>query len=245
MTRIDLNADLGELPGEGGRALDRGILAHVSSANVACGGHAGDRDTMLATFEAAKAAGVRAGAHPSYPDRDGFGRTSLAMPPESLAQTLDAQVGAAITAAAEVGITLCHLKPHGALYHDARGATVAGIVAACAKAHGLALYGPPTGQLARAAMEWAVRYVAEGFADRAYRGGKLVARSEPGAVLEDAEKQTEQALRLALGEVWPDGPSGARIETLCLHGDTPGAARAAALLRTAIEAAGIDVAPPR
>ena len=242
-TTIDLNADLGELPGDGGRALDAAILAHVTSANVACGGHAGDADTMRRTFAAARAADVRAGAHPSYPDREGFGRASMAMSAEALAETLDEQVEGAAAAARTEGMTLSHLKPHGALYHDARRADVAGIVTRCAKRYGLALYGPPSGALSRTARDEGVAYVAEGFADRAYRGGDLVPRSELDAVIEDEAAQVEQALRLARGEAWPDGPAEP-VGTICLHGDTPGAAASAARLREALEAVGIRVAAP-
>lgn len=239
---IDLNADLGELPGAAGWTLDAAILAQVTSASVACGGHAGDADTMARTFAAAREAGVRAGAHPSYPDRAGFGRTSMAMSAAALAETVEAQVADAAAAARREGVTLSHLKPHGALYHDARAPEVAGIIAECAARRGLAVYGPPTGALAEAATARGLAYVAEGFADRAYRGGELVPRAEAGAVIEDEAAQAHQALRLARGEAWPDGPA-APVATICLHGDTPDAAASAARLRAALQEAGVRVTP--
>ena len=239
---IDLNADLGELPGDEGGALDAAILAQVTSASVACGGHAGDADTMRRTFEAARAAGVQTGAHPSYPDREGFGRRRLPMTAEALAETLEEQVSGAMLAAAEVGARLRHLKPHGALYHDAKAAGTAAVVAACAKRHGLALYGPPRGMIVRAARDQGVAYVPEGFADRAYRGGDLVPRGEPGAVIEDEDAQAAQAVRLARAEAFEGGPGAVR--TICLHGDTPGAAAAAGRLRAALTVAGVTVRAP-
>ena len=239
---VDLNADLGELPGEAGRALDAAILGAVTSASVACGGHAGDGEAMRRTFEAARAAGVSCGAHPSYPDRAGFGRRSVPMTRGALAGSLAEQVGAAVEAARAVGASLRHLKPHGALYHDAEGAAVAEVVAALARGHGLALYGAPGGTLAEAARAAGVAFVPEGFADRAYRAGRLVPRSEAGAVLADEAAQARQAVRLARGEAWPGGPGP--VGTICLHGDTPGAAASAGRLRAAIEAAGVRVAAP-
>ena len=239
---IDLNADLGELPWPAGRALDARVLAHVTSASVACGGHAGDADTMRATFAAARAAGVRAGAHPSYPDREGFGRRTIAMNAEALGEVIADQVAAAREAAEAEGVTLGYLKAHGALYHDASAEPIASVVAACAQAHGLDLIGPPRGMLLRAARERGLRYLAEGFADRAYEDGEIVPRSRPGAVIEDTVVQAAQAVRLARGEVWPGGPPP--VATICLHGDTPGAAEAAGRIRAAIEAAGIVVRAP-
>ena len=240
---IDLNADLGELPGPEGRALDAAIMARVTSVNVACGGHAGDAGTMAATFAAARGAGVSVGAHPGYADRSNFGRVSVPMAADALADMVEAQVSAAAEAARAAGVRLSHLKPHGALYHDARAAGPAAVLAACAKRHGLALYGPPDGMMVRAARDAGVSHVAEGFADRAYRAGDLVPRGEPGAVIEDEGAQAGQALRLARGERWPDGPPPP-VRTICLHGDTPGAAASAARLRAALEAAGVRVAAP-
>jgi UPF0271 protein len=245
---IDLNADLGEAEGEEAFARDEAILSFVTSCSVACGGHAGDGESMRRTLRAAKAAGVAAGAHPSYPDRENFGRKSLSLPMAALEETLEAQIGALFAAAAEEGVTLRHLKPHGALYNDAaRDEALAALIARLAARHGLALYGQPDSAAEMAAAAEGVPFAAEGFADRAYDvAGRLVPRTEPGAVITDEAVQAAQAVALAKGDpvATKHGTITVRARTLCLHSDTPGAAASAKRLRGAGEQAGLLVEAP-
>jgi 5-oxoprolinase (ATP-hydrolysing) subunit A len=215
---IDLNADVGE-----GFEGDDALLGIVTSASVACGAHAGDAETMERTCAAAGRGGVRVGAHVAYEDREGFGRRALDVAPAVLA----AQVGAQIAALAAFG-AVRFVKPHGALYHRAAAdPDVARVVVEAAG--GLPVIGPPGSALLAAA---GPRGMAEGFADRAYaEDGTLVDRSQPGALL-CGEAALEQARRLAHG-----------VDTICVHGDTPGAVELARAVRAALEAAGVDVRP--
>lgn len=245
--RICLNADLGELPGAAGRALDEALLALVSRCNIACGGHAGDAATMAATVAAACRHGVRIGAHPSYPDRAGFGRRRPDVDEATLAASLAAQVAALAAVAAAQQAPLRHLKAHGALYNDAAAdPALAGLVARTAVAAGIAeLLGPPGSALADAADRTGLRFVAEGFADRAYLAdGRLAPRDTPGAVFGQPGQVVAQALSLLRsGQV--ETRDGLRIDlpvrTLCLHGDTPAALALARALRAALAEAGVEV----
>ena len=242
-----LNADLGELPGPEGRALDEEMLRVVTRCNIACGGHAGDDASMRATIRAARDNSVRIGAHPSYPDRENFGRRTLKMPPQELAALLMAQIRRLIVIAAEENAAVAHLKPHGALYNDAaRDAGLASVIAGVTADAGLReLVGPPGSKLMHAARAAGLGYLAEGFADRSYEpDGALTPRSLPGAVLEDSAAVLTQALDFARDgtvAVRGGGRIALAIDTLCLHSDTPGAAEHARLLRTGLEAAGIKV----
>ncbi|KCZ50770.1 5-oxoprolinase subunit PxpA [Hyphomonas pacifica] len=251
MTRtICLNADIGELPGHNGRAMDRAILDVVSRCNIACGGHAGDETSMGQTLKAAKARNVIAGAHPSYPDKENFGRLSMAMPAEELKDTLRQQVRTFLRIALDIGAPVEHLKPHGALYNDAaRNAGLASIIAAVAREARLnVLVGPPNSELSRAAAEFHLNYLPEGFADRRYQAdGSLTPRSEPGAVLKDIKDQIAQVLefvdqgsvKVARGE-----RILMKVRTICLHGDTPGAIQSAMELRAALHAHDIEIETP-
>lgn len=244
--RIDLNADLGE-----GYPNDERLLKVVSSCSIACGGHAGDTDTMRAALQLAKRYEVNAGAHPSYPDRDGFGRRELVIDIEDLRASLSNQIGALAELAAGEGTSLTHVKPHGALYHAAaRDADLADLVATATAAFAKApvLIGPPNGEMVTAAQRHGLTYVPEGFADRAYTAeGGLVPRGEPGAVLETDEARTEQAISLARSG-HAKTPTGNRIalsvETICVHGDTDGAAESAEAIRAALSVEGISVIAP-
>lgn len=247
--QVCLNADIGELPGGAGRALDAAILEVVSRCSIACGGHAGDAVSMAETLRMAQARGVHAGAHPSYPDREGFGRTRKNMSLAELAVSLKAQVSDLQAIAATEGVELRHIKPHGALYNDAaRDADLARLVVALSGESGITtLLGPPASEMERAARVVGLTYIAEGFADRAYEADlSLTPRGLPGAVFEDHAAQRAQALEMVLkhqvtartGEILP-----LRIDTLCLHGDTPGAAENAVSLRDALEASGIAIRP--
>jgi len=226
MVQIDLNADLGE-----GGAYDDELLAIVSSCNIACGGHAGDESSMRSTVKVAISKNVAVGAHPSYPDREGFGRRSKFLAGDALYASLVDQIIALRTILTEQQHELLHVKPHGALYNDAvvdaelANTIVRAINEAAPRA---ALVGLPGSCLAKAAAQNASQFVAEAFIDRAYRpDGQLVPRSEAGAVLTDIDAIISQAVSLAQ-----------RADTLCIHGDTPRAAEAATAVRAALEARG-------
>lgn len=240
---IDLNADLGE--GMGG---EEDILAIVTSANIACGGHAGSRRTMRETAERAGAAGVAIGAHPSYPDREGFGRRRVTMPVSALRESLAEQVGALREITAEAGHAVRYVKPHGALYHDALedGDPAAALVDVAA-AHRLPLLLAPQARFApiwELAHARGIEIYAEGFADRTYRAdGRLLARSEPGALIQDPERAAAQALQLARGAVATlDGKMlDMSVRSLCVHSDTPGALNVARAVRAGLTAAQVPI----
>ena len=217
MAKIDLNADLGEGIAD---HLDLELLDLITSANVACGGHAGDEATMTKTVIEAKARGVRIGAHPSYPDRANFGRRSLPMGIEAIRVSVEDQVRTLLKIAEEEGAPVIYIKPHGALYHDASlDSDLASVVWSVAKQMGLLtmlLAGSPM-----ADREPSV--IREGFLDRGYMpDGSLVPRSESGALLTDPEEVRQQALLIA-----------PRVDSLCIHSDTP---NAVTLLKHAIDA---------
>ena len=243
MTTIDLNADLGE-----GDAYDAELLQVVSSCNIASGGHAGDAASIAATVREALANRVSVGAHPSYPDRDGFGRRSRFMSGDPLREALRAQLEVFGRIVTELGATITHVKPHGALYTDAvTDAELADIIAgAVAGMPGKPLLvGQPDTELESAAVTHGLGFVAEAFVDRAYQpDGQLVPRSRPGAVHDDIGQIQRQAVSLARdGSVQcQDGSTIAvRADTLCIHGDTPGAAVAARAVREALEKEGVDI----
>ena len=243
MTTIDLNADLGE-----GEACDAELLQVVSSCNIACGGHAGDAESIEATLREALARGVNVGAHPAYPDREGFGRRSRFMSGEPLRDALRSQLDDFGRAAARLGATVTHVKPHGTLYTDAvvdaeLADVIAGVVAEVPGKP--MLVGQPGTALESAAEAHGLGFIAEAFVDRAYQpNGQLVPRSQPGAVHGDIAQIQRQAVSLARdGTVQcPDGSTVAvRADTLCIHGDTPGAAAAARAVREALEHEGIEI----
>ncbi len=221
--RIDLNADLGE-----GVTDDEGLLAVVTSANVACGYHAGDDATMRAVCESAVALGVAIGAQVSYDDRANFGRVRLDVAGRVLRQQVADQVGVLSGHAVAAGGTVTYLKPHGALYHrvlddeEQAAAVLAGSGSLPVLGMGGAFF-----ELARADGRVVWR---EGFPDRAYRGGRLVPRGEPGAVLAGDGEIAAQAVLLA-----------SDVDSLCVHGDSPGAVAHAHAVRRALEAAGWEL----
>jgi len=245
MTTIDLNADLGE-----GEPTDEALLGLVSSCNVACGGHTGDDESMAATVQLALDNDVVIGAHPSYPDREGFGRVSGYLRGDELAASLSGQVARLAGIAARLGARIRHVKPHGALYNDACGdgeladtvaATVAGLD------NGYALVGQPGSALAESAARRGLDFIAEGFVDRRYEAdGSLTPRSEPDAVHKDIDAIAAQAVSLAVDRrVF--SRRGDRVDvaadTLCIHGDTPHAVEAARAVRDALAAAGVEIRP--
>ena len=241
MSHIDINADLGE-----GGPADAELMAIVSSCNIACGGHAGDSESMAAVLMLAKEHGVAAGAHPSYPDREGFGRRAHFLNGSELRASLSKQVHDLAELSTEAGMKLRHLKPHGALYHDANNdPELAEMIAVLAAESGLTLVGPPEGELSAAAVSLGVGYVAEGFADRAYDvHGRLVPRGQPGAVFERPEQAVEQALSLALNRTTRSSSGEEvclQVDTLCLHGDTPDAVALATAVRSALVNHGVAI----
>ena len=245
MTRsIDLNADLGE-----GLSTDDALLEVVTSASIACGFHAGSPELMVRIARTAAARGVAIGAHPSYCDREGFGRGDMDLPAETLVALVAYQVGAMRAAAAVAGTSLRFVKPHGALYHRAAvDLVVAGSVVEALKIAGdgtLALLCPSGSALARRAEAHGVPAFFEAFADRAYRpDGTLLSRSEPGSVLTDPDAVTQQAMDLATrGTVAAYDGSIVELKahSICVHGDTPDAVALARAVRNALQEAGLSV----
>jgi UPF0271 protein len=243
MASIDLNADLGE-----GDPYDEDLLRIVSSSNIACGGHAGDAGSMARTIRSAIANGVAVGAHPGYPDPDGLGRQSGFMQGDALYESLTDQVTALADLAAQLGARVAHVKPHGALYNDAvRDRDLADIIArVTAETPGVpAFVGMANTELERAAKRHGLTFVAEAFVDRAYEAdGTLVSRKEPGAVHENLAVATTQAVRLAEdGQVTARNGDevSVRADTLCIHGDTPGAAEKARAVRDVLESHGVEI----
>lgn len=249
---LDLNGDVGEGCGD-----DAALIPLLTSANVACGGHAGDDATMAAAVRHAARAGVAIGAHPGHADRANFGRVERPLTPAAVRRLVAEQLGALLAVVRQAGAVVAHVKPHGALYHQlARDAALADAfcdaVALLDRMRGdrggrcgrpLALFGPAGSALERAAVPAGLRFVAEAFADRGYRAdGTLVPRGEPGALLADEAQAVAQVLSLVrAGTVRAvDGTSVAvRADTLCLHGDTPHALAFARRLRAELAAAGV------
>ncbi len=227
---VSLNVDLGELEGEPGE-----LYSIATMVNVACGGHAGDEATMERACLLARHAGARLAAHPSYPDREGFGRTSLSLTSAQLVASVQAQIDALARVARRVGIVIEAVKPHGALYHDAaKDPLIAAAVIEAIDAglgFSVALVGPPEGALAKLVAARGRTYLREGFADRVYGpDGKLVPRARAGALITDPAAARAQALRLA---------GAGTFETLCVHGDTPGALEIAHAVREGLVSAGL------
>ena len=215
-----LNIDAGELPDEPAELY---ALAHV--VNVACGGHAGDDASMRRVVAFCNQSGTAVGAHPSYPDREGFGRRAMAMTPDALAASVEAQCAALRRATSDVR----YVKLHGALYHAANADPVvarAALVAATRALGAPTVLGPPAGALADVARELGLAYAREGFADRAVRAdGSLVPRGEPGAMIDDPAAAAARARELA--------ESGA-VDTICVHGDGASALAVARAVRAAL-----------
>lgn len=246
--RIDLNSDLGESFGAWRMGDDAAMLALVSSANVACGFHAGDPAGILKTLQAAAARGVVVGAHVSYPDLAGFGRRNMDVASADLRADVIYQIGALMGLAAAAGTRVRYVKPHGALYNfiakDERQArdVIAAIKAVDASLSLVALAGSPLIQWARAE---GLHVVPEAFADRAYQAdGSLVPRSQPGAVLHDPNDIAQRMLRFAReGVVQALDGSTVRIDadSICVHGDSPGAVEMARQVRATLEGAGVTI----
>jgi UPF0271 protein len=245
---IDLNADLGESPEALASGADFEMMRYISSANVACGGHAGDKNTMRQTVEAAKELNVAVGAHPSYPDRENFGRLESPMAPAELEASVRQQISSLAEVAEQLGMLLVHVKPHGALYH----ATNTNREIALAVGRAVQAVDPKlimVGQAGAAALniwtEMGLRSVGEAFADRTYEpDGTLRKRTLPGALRERPDEAAQQALEIVLRQKVVAGngselPVDAR--TICMHSDTPGAVAIAREVNKRLKAAGIQI----
>ena len=231
MRVIDLNADLGE-----GGTEDEALVGLVSSVNIACGGHAGDEETMVRSIRWALAAGVAIGAHPSYEDPEHFGRRAMALPLEQVTDLVQRQVVKLATLAAEHGTTLHHVKPHGALYHQAgrdpllAAALVEGILRISPH---FILYAQPCSELDRVARAAGLTVCPEGFADRRYRDdGTLMPRGEPGALIKEVDAAVTQAMEIA---------TAGRVETLCIQGEGITAVAILKALRPRLKTAGFTL----
>jgi len=231
---VDINADLGESFGRWRLGDDANMLALITSANVACGFHAGDPTTLLRTCEAAVAAGVVIGAQVGYADLRGFGRRFVDVAPDDMVADVVYQIGALDGLARTVGGRVAYVKPHGALYTAVvRHHAQAGAVVEAVRSYDptLPLLGLPDSVLLAAAATAGLSVVQEGFADRAYADdGTLVPRDQPGALLTDEATVAAQAVRLA--------PS---VDSICVHGDTPGAVALARAVREALSQAEIEL----
>jgi UPF0271 protein len=246
---IDLNSDLGESFGAYTIGADEEILRWVTSANVACGWHGGDPHVMRRAVERAKALGVAVGAHPSYPDLLGFGRRVLQITRQEARDYVLYQIGALRAFAEAAGLRLQHVKPHGAIYNvAAKDRELSfGIAEAVREAGGdLILLGLPGSEMLKAAGELGVRVAREAFGDRAYNeDGSLVSRTIAGSLITDPDRVAERVIGLAQGRVVAITGKEIRLQadTICLHGDTPGAAMIARRVRERLEMDNIKVRP--
>jgi len=247
---IDLNADLGEYTGTSGSARDDSILDLVSSASIACGTHAGDLEVMQRTVDAAAGRGVAVGAHPSYPDRENFGRREMEISAEELAGQLVSQIEALAGCCAKAGARLRYVKPHGALYNvAARDAEVARVIADAVRSvdPSLVLLGLADSSMIYEGEQAGLAVACEAFADRAYlANGTLLSRDRAGAVLHEARLVASRALTIARDHyVWT--VDGVRLEvqadSLCIHGDNADALDLVKATRIALEADGFAIRP--
>ena len=246
--RIDLNSDVGESFGAWTMGLDELLMPALTSANVACGFHAGDPGVMRQTVRLARTHGVAVGAHPGFPDLGGFGRREMRCAPQEVEDLVIYQVGALAAIAHAEGVRLQHVKAHGALYNMAcRDEALAGAIARATAAvdSSLMLFGLPGSALLEAGRRHGLRVAAEGFADRAYNAdGSLVSRSLAGSVIHDEARVVARTLQMAQeGTVTAVDGSVVRLDvaTVCVHGDTRGAAQLAAAIRRALESQGVGV----
>ena len=238
--KIDLNCDLGESAGN-----DEAIMPHITSANIACGFHAGDESVMRATAKLAKRYGVNIGAHPGWNDKENFGRVEMNLPAEEVESIVFEQINTLAQIAKAEGVALTHVKPHGALYNQA--ATDRGLAKAIARAvkrfsAELILVGLAGSGLCEAGLEAGIKVAGEGFPDRAYNpDGTLMSRSKQGAVIESPEAVAKNAVKLIREGIF-FGEKRVFVDTLCLHGDNKYAVENAILLREALTKNGIEIA---
>jgi 5-oxoprolinase (ATP-hydrolysing) subunit A len=245
---IDINSDLGE-----GAGHDPELMRFVSSANIACGGHAGDEGTMRETVALAKKHGVSIGAHPGYPDKANFGRDAMSMAPLALIEEVAAQVRALADIAASLGATVRHVKAHGALYNQAAhdtgiASSIASGIYDDARGSKYLVFAMPGSALLDAARAMDLRIAREGFIDRAYEAdGTLRSRKLDGALHTDPKTAAAQAvsfLRDGGVRTYDGSFLSMEVETLCFHGDTPGILDIAIAVREALTREGIEVRPP-
>ncbi|AAL81396.1 LamB/YcsF family protein [Pyrococcus furiosus DSM 3638] len=248
--KVDLNSDLGESFGRYKLGLDDEVMKYITSANVACGWHAGDPLVMRKTVRLAKKNNVQVGAHPGYPDLMGFGRRYMKLTPEEARNYILYQIGALYAFVKAEGLELQHVKPHGALYNamvkeeDLARAVIEGILDFDKRLIVVTLAGSRVVEIAR---EMGARVAQEGFADRAYNpDGTLVPRSRPGAVIEDKEEIAERVISMvkdggirAINGEWIE----LEVDTICVHGDNPKAVEITAYIRRRLEEEGVKVLP--
>lgn len=252
MKIIDLNADIGEANNSEWAWAEAQIVTAISSANIACGGHAGDRSSMMTTVKNALANNVTIGAHPAYPDKENFGRRSLVLgvdiQKQDLVNALTRQIATLAEIAANHGAKVSYVKPHGALYNDAvtdreKADLIAEVIHDIDAS--LMFLGGPNSAMGRAADEMGLAFIAEGFIDRRYTDdGHLVSRANPGAVIKDQTERLAQACALATsGEVKTATGKTLNINarSLCVHGDSAGAVETAREARAAIESIGVKI----
>jgi UPF0271 protein len=247
---IDINCDMGESFGPWTMGADAEVMPSITSANVACGAHAGDPSVMRRTILLAKRYDVSVGAHPGFADLQGFGRREMQVDRAEIEDSLIAQIGALAAIARAEGMTLRHVKAHGALYNmSAKDRTLADAIARAITAvdPALVMFALPASPMIDAGVAAGLRVAPEGFADRSYEpDGSLTPRSRPGAVIHDAARVVDRAVRMArdgvvLSVAGKEIPL--KVDTICVHGDTPGAAELARRIRTGLEAAGITIGP--
>jgi UPF0271 protein len=244
---MDINCDMGEGFGPWQMGRDEEIMPFITSANVACGAHAGDPNAMAATVRLARKHGVAVGAHPGYPDLNGFGRRVLPIDPLEVGRWILYQLGALYAIARSEGVELSHVKPHGALYNAAaKDQALAEAIANAVKAFSteLLFFCPPGSEMHNAARKIGLSVTREGFADRAYEpSGLLMNRSSPGSVHTKPEQGVEQALQLAEGWVRCSDGTSLRLEvdSICIHSDTPGAPEMIRAVRAAFVKDGVPV----
>jgi UPF0271 protein len=244
--KIDLNCDLGESFGRYTLGDDAAIMSHITSANIACGFHAGDAGVMQATVRLAKRHGVAVGAHPGWPDLQGFGRRELSATAEETEALVLYQIGALAAFTRAEGVDLRHVKPHGALYNQAaKDRLLADAIARAVRrfSRDLILVGLAGSALVEAGLSLGLRTASEGFPDRAYNpDGTLMSRLKPGALIESLEQVAGHAVRLVSQGI-RFGENQVKVETLCLHGDNPSASANAKMLREVLKQNGIEVSP--
>ncbi len=248
--KVDLNCDMGESFGRYRIGADEAMMPYITSANIACGYHAGDPLVMDRTVRLAAKHGVGVGAHPGFPDLMGFGRRAMQLSPEEIENCILYQVGALAAFARAAGVELVHVKPHGALYNMA----ARDMELARAIVHGIARFGKELivvclagSTMIEAAEEAGLRVAQEGFADRAYNpDGTLQSRKEPGSVIHDPQGAAERAVamvrdKIVVAHTGEEIPI--HVDTICVHGDSPGAVQIAKTIRAELKAAGIEVKP--
>ncbi len=235
---IDLNCDMGEIPAHIADGTQESLMRSITSVNIACGGHAGDERTMRSTVEQALRWSLTIGAHPGYPDRENFGRLEMDLPMEQIETTIFEQVRALAAIAAEYATAIVHVKPHGALYNQAvnRPDLARAIANGAARfSKDVVLVGLAGSKMLDVFRECGFRVAAEAFADRKYEAdGTLRSRKFDDALIRDPEAAGDQAVRIA---------KEGRAQTICIHGDTPGAAKIAETVAARLQATGISLRP--